>query len=242
MLKIRIRNELVLLDLLVLVLIISTVLLPSNPIRIVLGVPFVLFFTGYAFIAALFPERERMNATERIALSFAMSIVIVPLIGVILGHTALGLRLEPILYSVSSFILITSIIAWIRRKQLPEQKRFGIEFQLTSPNWGESVRDKVLSIALAVTIMGALGVLGYVIATPETEEQFTEFYVVGVGGNGRDYPSQFVLGEADSVTLRVVNREQQAVSYHLEVRIDNVIIDEIGPATLEYYEVWESVA
>jgi len=87
-----------------------------------------------------------------------------------------------------------------------------------------------------------LGVLGYVIATPETEEQFTEFYLVGVGGNGRDYPSQLLPGETDSVTLGVINREQKAVSYHLEVRIDNVIIDEIGPATLEYNEVWEPVA
>ena len=69
-----------------------------------------------------------MGVLERIALSFAMSIAVVPLLGLILNYTPWGIRLEPILYSVASFILITSIIAWLRQKRLPQAERFGIEF------------------------------------------------------------------------------------------------------------------
>jgi len=124
MLPIKIRNELILLNLLVIVLIIAIAFFFFFFIRIVLALPFLLFFPGYALIAALFPRRERMDAIEGIALSFGIGIGIVPLIGLILNYSPWGIRLEPALYSVSSFILATSIIAWLRRRRLPEQEQF----------------------------------------------------------------------------------------------------------------------
>ena len=127
-LKIKTRNELVPLNLLVLVLVAAIVLFPSTGFRIALGLPFLVFFPGYTFMAALFPQRGGVGVLERIALSFAMSIAVVPLLGLILNYTPWGIRLEPILYSVASFILITSIIAWLRQKRLPQAERFGIEF------------------------------------------------------------------------------------------------------------------
>jgi uncharacterized membrane protein len=55
---------------------------------------------------ALFPKREKMGGIERIALSFGMSLAVVPLLGLILNYTPWGIRLESILYSVASFIFI----------------------------------------------------------------------------------------------------------------------------------------
>lgn len=119
--KIKIRNELIPLNVLVVVLIIAIIFFPSNALRIVLGLPFVFFFPGYALMAALFPGKKGINTIERIALSFGISIAIVPLIGLILNYTRWGIRLEPVLYSVASFIFIASIVAWLRRRRLPEQ-------------------------------------------------------------------------------------------------------------------------
>ena len=127
--KIKIRNELIPLNLLVLVLVAAIVLFPSTGLRIALGVPLLVFFPGYTLMAALFPQRGGVGVLERIALSFGMSIAVVPLLGLVLNYTPWGIRLEPILYSVASFILITSIIAWLRRKRLPQAERFSIEFQ-----------------------------------------------------------------------------------------------------------------
>ena len=90
LLRLRIKNELIPLNLLVFILVVAIVLFPSNVLRIILGIPFLLFFPGYALMAALFPKREGMYGVERIALSFGLSIAVVPLIGLILNYTHWG--------------------------------------------------------------------------------------------------------------------------------------------------------
>ncbi len=64
------------------------ILFPSNILRIILGLPFLLFFPGYTLVAALFTRKEGMGSIERVALSFGLSIAVVPLIGLILNYTA----------------------------------------------------------------------------------------------------------------------------------------------------------
>src|SRR3990170_816783 len=154
--SIKIRNEFVLLNLVVVVLILAINFLSSNIIRIVLGVPFLIFLPGYSFMAAMFPRKNAMDAVERVALSFGTSIAIVPLIGLLLNYTPWGIRLEPVLYAVSLFILVSSIIAWLRRKRLPEQEQFIITFKLRRPEWGKSVQERILSMVLVLTIIGAV--------------------------------------------------------------------------------------
>jgi uncharacterized membrane protein len=55
--------------------------LASLPVRIPLGLAMVLFLPGYTLIAALFPEKEDLDGIERVALSFGLSIAVVPLMG-----------------------------------------------------------------------------------------------------------------------------------------------------------------
>ena len=236
---VRIKNDLILLNLLVAVLIAAITFFPSNVLRIILGLPFLLFFPGYVLIAALFPRRDRMDALERVALSFGMSIAIVPLIGLALNYTDWGIRLLPVLYSVSAFIIITSIVAWWRRRQLPEKERFGITLQLKLPGWGGSVTEKVLSVALVVTIIGTIGVLGYVVAFPKTGEKFTEFYILDAAGKMANYTDNLSMGMTGNVVLGIVNREYQEVTYRVEIRESAVLIKELGPMTLQDKEKWE---
>jgi uncharacterized membrane protein len=63
-----------------------------SPVRIILGLPLVLFLPGYALIAALFPRKDDLDGIERIALSFGLSIAISPLLGLGLNYTPFGLR------------------------------------------------------------------------------------------------------------------------------------------------------
>lgn len=113
-----------LLNLLTVALIVAIFLITSNAARIVLGLPFVLFFPGYVLILALFPRKDGMGGIERAALSFGLSIAVVPLIGLILNYTPWGIRLEPVLYSLASFIFVMSLIAWLRMRWLLEEERF----------------------------------------------------------------------------------------------------------------------
>jgi len=238
-LKANIRNELILLNLLVVVLIIVILLFPSNVARIVLGLPFLLFFPGYSLLAALFPRKEAIDAIERIALSFGLSIAVVPLIGLILNYTPWGIRLEPILYSVASFIFITSIIGWLRRRTLPPSERLRIDFQLKAPGWGGSAWDKALSVILIIAILAALGTLAYVIATPKVGERFTEFYLLGLEGKAENYPRELTPGEEGRLIVGIVNREHEPASYEVEITINGDKVGEIGPVTLNHEESWE---
>lgn len=237
--RIRIGSGLLPLVLLVIVLIVAITFFPSNVLRIILGIPFVLFFPGYALVAALFPRKERMGGIERLALSFGLSIAVTALVLLILNYTPWGIRQESIIYSLASFIFIISIITWFRRKRLPKEERFDIKFQIALPSWGTSVFDKVLSVILVLATLGALGIMGYVIATPKMGQQFTEFYILGQETNGARYPKQLLVGEEGKVVIGINNHQNRAVSYRVEVRIDGMINNEIGPILLEHDEKYE---
>ncbi len=238
--RIKLGSGLLLLNLLVVVLAVVIILLPSNILRIILGFPFVLFFPGYALMAALYIRKVGMGGIERIALSFGLSIAMVALIGLILNYTPWGIRLESMLYSTAFFILIMSVIAWFRRKRLVEEERFGIEFQLRIPSWGTGVREKILSLVLVITILGALGMIGYVIATPKEGQKFTEFYILGLAGVAIDYPRELVVGEEGRVTIGIINNEYETVIYQVEVSIDGLKNNEVEGITLEHGEQWEN--
>jgi len=111
--RIRLQNELLLINILAILLIIVITFFPSNVLRIILGLPLLLFFPGYTLIVALFPRKNALASIERVALSFGLSIAVVPLIGLILNHTLWGIRLEPILTSITIFIVVTSLIALV---------------------------------------------------------------------------------------------------------------------------------
>ena len=132
-----------------------------------------------------------------------------------------------------------SLIAWLRRRWLPEGERFELDFRLRVPGWGGSTWDKVLSVVLAVTVLGALGALGYVIAVPKVGERFTEFYILGTEGKAVDYPRELAVGEEADVMVGIVNHEYETVSYRVEISIEGVGNDEVGPVVLEDEQKWE---
>jgi len=219
--RIRLQNALLLVNILAILLIIIIAFFPSNVLRIILGLPFMLFFPGYALTAALFPRRNALDSIERVALSFGLSIAVVPLIGLILNYTPWGIRLYPILISLTIFIVVASIVAWHRQLRLAQVERLTVSFNLSLAPWrGQSSVGKILFSILIAAILGTIGTLGYVIAKPRVEEGFTEFYILGLEGEAVDYPREMVVGEEGRVIVGSINREHEPVSYRMEVRID----------------------
>jgi len=101
--------------------------LNETPVRIILGLLLVLFLPGYSLIAALFPGKDDLDGIERIALSFGLSIAVVPLMGLALNYTPFGIRLAPILVVLSVFTVLLAVVAGVRRLGLPEGERFVVE-------------------------------------------------------------------------------------------------------------------
>ena len=104
-------------------LILAIYLLPDSVIRTIIGLPFLLFFPGYLAIAALFPAKDDLDDIERVALSFGLSIAITPLIGFGLNYTPWGIRLTPILLSVSAFIFLAAAVSLYRRQSVADPFR-----------------------------------------------------------------------------------------------------------------------
>jgi len=239
--KLTIRNEFAIIGALSLALAFIITVADIHAPRVALGLPFVLFFPGYTLIAALFPGREDLDGIERVALSFGLSIAVVPLIGLILNYTPWGIRLYPILISLIFFILAMSLLGWYRRKRLPEEKRLALVLSITPPDWkGMSRLDRVLSVLLVASILFAVGSLAYVITTPKVGEKFTEFYILGPGGKAEGYPRELKAGQEAEVILGVVNHEYSAVEYKVEIRAADKVIKAIDSIKLDHEGKYEN--
>ena len=90
--------------------------LNETPVRIILGLLLVLFLPGYSLIAALFPGKDGI---ERIALSFKLSIPVVPRSGLALNYMPFGIRLVPVLLGLSLFTILLALVACVRRRGFP---------------------------------------------------------------------------------------------------------------------------
>jgi uncharacterized membrane protein len=97
-------------------------------VRNVFGVVFVLFLSGYAFMEALFPvnmpaktSTENLDTTERIALSIAMSIAIVSIVGLLLNYSPWGRDLTAMILSLLAFTLVFATVAVARKYNIKRE-------------------------------------------------------------------------------------------------------------------------
>ncbi len=206
---------------LALLLVTLVFLLPDNIARQVLGLIFVLFLPGYAATAALFPEDDQIDIIERIALSFGLSIAIVPLIGLGLNFTPWGIRLDPILASVAGFIVGASLAAWYRRNKLPLDERFSISVDLKFDFAGMPMVDKALTVGIVVMLVASVGVLAWAVTTPRIGERFTQLAILGPGGMATDYPRNLTIGENATVLLSVGSFEHETRNYTIAIVLTN---------------------
>jgi len=242
-------------------------LVNETPLRVVLGLPFVLFVPGYACIAALFPEtgksptdgldtagadteeadeevaaeklggiRDRgIDGIERVALSFGLSIAIVPLIGLGLSFTPWGIRLVPIMVATSGFAVGATWIAARRRRELPPEDRFRVPYrawldttraELLEP---ESQTDAALNVLLILSVALAVSSVGYAVAVPTQGEAFTEFYLLTEDENGElvaaDYSTEFTAGESRDLVIGIGNQEHEPVNYTVIVELQRVAFE-----------------
>ncbi len=195
-------------------------------IRTILGVLLVLFIPGYSLIAALFPKWGDLDGIERAALSFGLSIAVTPLIGLALNYTPWGIRLDPILVSLTIFTLAMATIAFLRRRKLPDEEKFFVPFGEFTRNIresfkGESQTERILSIILIISIVLAIATTAYVIVKPKEGEKFTEFYILGPDGKASNYPTNLTTGQNGSLIMGVVNHEYTTTDYLLVIKVNN---------------------
>lgn len=209
-----------------LVLMLVIYLLPDSVLRIVLGLPFILFFPGYAALTVLFPEDRSLETIERIALSFGLSIAISPLVGFGLNYTPFGIRLAPILISLSALNIALSLGGLFRRERaetpfLPFDPWKTVSTYVSMFK-AEKGMDRALTVVLVISIISSMAALVYVVAVPNDGESYTEFYILGPDGKADGYPSNLTVGESASIIIGIANHENQVVEYTVEIWLVNM--------------------
>lgn len=235
--KIKI-DDILFINITVVLLIIVVALSPSNILRAIIGIPFLLFFPGYTLIAALFPKKKDLSRLERIALSLGLSVAVTIFTGLFLNYSPWGITLYPILFSLSFFILITSAIACYRRLGSQEGGILSFHCKLAYLAGLNNI-DKALIFFLILSILAVIGAFSYIIVIPKIEERFTEFYVLGPGGKAENYPHELTLGEDATVILGIINHEGQQMRYNIKMRIGR-IKKEVGQFVLANGQKWEN--
>jgi uncharacterized membrane protein len=237
--KLFIQKDLLIIDICIIILILITTLADSEILHIILGLPFALFFPGYSLVSTFFLRKNDASILERLTLSLGLSIVLVSIAGLCLNYTPWGIRLNPLIVTIAVFTFITSSIAWYRRLRVPAAERAEMP---TSPEVLRGKRrklpDKLVSLALTITILAVAGTLIYVVSVPGNGEKYTEFYLVD-NEQATDYTGELSVGVKGEVVLGIVNREQAEVDYRIEVKESGETIKRVGPVILQHEQKWE---
>jgi uncharacterized membrane protein len=228
--------KLIVIWLLISILAIYLPLLNIPPLRIILSLPILLFIPGYCLIAVLYPKKHEIEFIERIALSFGISIAVVPLISYGLNFTPWGIRVDSVVISLTVLILALILVAHYRRALFPSKERFSMSFSEIAGSLREAffpagsiLIDRALSVVLILVILVAITTTIYVIVSPKETEHFSEFFIVGEKGMAADYPDQLVTGLQYPMFIGVGNHEYRNVTYTIETwaaltEFDNVTI------------------
>lgn len=182
-----------------------------------------------------FQNRGGVDGIERVALSFGLSIAIVPLIGLILNFTPWGIRLGPVAVSVSGFTLVSVAVAAQRRNELSPDKRLQVPYR----EWLATVRtelvepetrtDAALNMMLVVSLLLAVSSVGYAVAVPPQGEQFSEFYLLTEQSDGElvadDYPQEIAVTDRPELIVGIGNQEYEQTNYTVIVQLQEVTIE-----------------
>ncbi len=113
---------------------------PVTYLRYVLGSFFILYLPGEAAVEALYPRKEELSQLERLAYSLGISLALVPLVGLLLKYIPFGIRLTPLVATLTALTLITSLIALYRKykSHMLSQREFLIHLE----NLGRNLSSK----------------------------------------------------------------------------------------------------
>ncbi len=97
----------------------------------------------------------------------------------------------------------------------------------------EKLNKIITIILLIILILCIIGTI-YIILNPKQTEYFTEFYILGKNGKAYDYPTDFFVGENQTVIIGIVNHENRTVNYYVEIYLVNMTYN-ISENKTEYY-------
>lgn len=105
----------IILSIISIILRLATALTITEALRITFGSVYVLFLPGFIVSFIFFPK-GKIDVIERVALSFALSIAIVPLAVFYLNLIGIKISLLNSFLTVLGIVIVAGVVAWYRNK------------------------------------------------------------------------------------------------------------------------------
>lgn len=218
-------------------------------IQPLVAIPSLLFLPGYILIAILFPRdidqrfrgqefsfrtmpwsNRSIDLIERAALSFGMSVALIPLFALGIG---VGWNLTPpvVINGVTIILVVGIALAAIQRFRTPPAQRFTIPIHQWKTNLLNDLHsthttDRVVTIFLVAAILFAVGAVGYAIATPYQSDQSTALFLATEDEQGNPiasgYPTTFTVGESQALTVGITNNENTDQAYTIVITLEQI--------------------
>ncbi|QRV17538.1 DUF1616 domain-containing protein (plasmid) [Haloterrigena salifodinae] len=226
---------------------IATATPDGNVVRLLVTFPLVLFLPGYALVSILFPAADRsgreatstaidrqsrgIDVLERLGLAVALSLAVVPIVGIALPFTQWGFTTISTAATLCVVTVVLAQLGVIRRFRTPASERFTVSplASLARLRGDESAVATASSILVVLAIGAAAGALLFGFLVPPSTGGYTELALYSdnggeemVAGNITD---EVAPGESVPVTVSITNQEGEATDYTVVVQ-EQVIEDD----------------
>jgi len=215
-------------------------------LQTLVAVPVLFWVPGYVLVAVLFPGRsiadrgstdsQSVDLVQRAALSFGMSLALLPVFAVIIGTLAGYSRLI-VLTGLTVVLLAGIILAAVRRLRLQSDAAFGVPVRRLGHEFRRWLRrhdglvDGIGTVAFVLAVLVAVGAAGVAVATPYQSDGSSTLYLVTENETGAwtasDYPTEFTAGEERSLAVAIENNEGHRQDYTVVIAVERVRAD--GP-------------
>lgn len=206
-----------------------------------LGLFFLLFTPGYALTAALYPRRSDLRPLERLALSFGLSLAVVPLIALALNYSPWGVHWQPLLAFVGLLTVLACAAGLLHRRLTPASERFTLSLSVNLS--GRVSLSGMPRGAATVAVLAPLTALAVVLliwlaAERTGDTPYTEFYLLGPTGRPDSLPSSLVAGDEVTLTTGIINREGEEMVYSISASIGGTSTARLEGIRLEPGQRW----
>lgn len=169
-------------------------------VRITVGLVTGLFVPGYVLSVGLFPSRS-IDATDRLALSLGLSIVTLPLLGLLLTQEPGGITARSLGTALVIMVAVSAVAAFLRRLSTAPENQY---------HWAKP-RSLLATLGMATATFAVVVLL--VLVLPH--DHYTSFYVTNTEHQFHGYPSHVAPGSTFPLELWVENHEGRAHSYRI---------------------------
>lgn len=195
-----------------------------HSVSVFLSVLFIFFCPGYALSTAIYSEKNSISNIQLVLASIGSSIIVTSLLLLPVSYK-FGLTQKTGYITISSFILLMVLTAYIRRLKTPPEKTYKpFEFFNTQilPFWTQKEQEKRHNTLIIVfTICLIFFAAGHLLwSTRGVTPQYTELYLLGQQGMAANYPEHAQPDGTIDITVGVVHHGKQAKQYLLVYQID----------------------